>query len=317
MTSNNGISAVKLYYASGLTGNFTSVEMLDDGLHRDGLAGDRIFGASIPGFDSGTLVRYYIEAIAGDNAKTRSYLPTGAEHDVFVYKVSTNTAIGSGIVINEIMAQNTSTVKDEAGQWEDWIELFNKGEEDITIGGYFLSDDDSNIKKWRVPAETTIPGGAYAIIWADEDESDGPLHASFKLSASGEVLILSDTSGAIIERLEFGQQIANKGYARVPNGTGPFFIQNPTFRKNNEIALNSEEIYESAWKIYPNPADQYISIQKTTGMSELTKGAIFDILGRERAVFLIKDDQFLDVSHLPAGWYAIRIGAEFIPWIKQ
>jgi len=317
VTSSTGLSAVKLYYAPGITGNFTSVEMFDDGLHRDELAGDRIFGATIPGFDAGTLVRYYIEAIAGDNAKTRSYFPSGAEHDVFVYRVSTNTAIGSGVVINEIMAQNTSTVKDEAGQWEDWIELYNKGEEDVNIGGYFLSDDDTRIKKWQIPAGTIMPGQGYLIIWADEDGSDGPMHASFKLSASGEVLILSDTSGAIIERLEFGLQTANKGFARVPNGTGPFVIQNPTFGKNNNIALSNEEIYESAYKVYPNPGDQYMIIQKSSNMDKLSKGAIFDITGKERVVFMVKDSQMVDVSQLPAGWYTIRIGLENIPWIKR
>jgi hypothetical protein len=317
VSSVTGLSGVKLYFATGLTGNFTSVDMTDDGLHRDGLPGDGIFGAAIPGFDAGTLVRYYIEAIANDNAKTRAYFPTGAEHDVFIYRVSVNTSIGTGIAINEIMAQNTSTVKDEAGQWEDWIELYNKGEEDVNMGGYFLSDDDSKIKKWQIPAGTIIPGQGYLIIWADEDEADGPLHASFKLSAGGEVLILSDTSGAVIERLEFGQQTANKGFARIPNGTGPFVIQNPTFGKNNDIALANDEIYGSPWKIYPNPGDQYIVVEKSSNTEELSKGAIYDITGKERTVFMVRDNQIVDVSGLAKGWYVIRIGSEFKTWIKQ
>jgi hypothetical protein len=40
-----------LYYTGGLVGNFQKTDMVDDGLHHDGIAGDGIYGGTIPGFD--------------------------------------------------------------------------------------------------------------------------------------------------------------------------------------------------------------------------------------------------------------------------
>ena len=57
VTATAGISKVNLYYDDGLLGNFVAVEMTDDGLHHDLVAADGVYGASIPGFAAGTLVR--------------------------------------------------------------------------------------------------------------------------------------------------------------------------------------------------------------------------------------------------------------------
>lgn len=91
------VNAVNLYYATGLFGIFTRVEMFDDGLHNDVLPNDNIYGASIPPFALGTDVRFYIEAVGSNTAGSRRYDPPGAEHDVYYYKVL-NDFVG----INEV-----------------------------------------------------------------------------------------------------------------------------------------------------------------------------------------------------------------------
>ena len=48
VTSTTGILGVKLYYSSELTGNFSVVDMLDDGQHNDGGANDGVYGAGLP-----------------------------------------------------------------------------------------------------------------------------------------------------------------------------------------------------------------------------------------------------------------------------
>ncbi len=84
VSSTTGISAVTLYYSAELTGNFTAIAMYDDGQHHDGAAADGLFGAALPGQSAGTWVRFYVEAAAANAAKSVSYLPAGAEHDVFI-----------------------------------------------------------------------------------------------------------------------------------------------------------------------------------------------------------------------------------------
>ena len=51
--------------------------------------------------------------------------------------------------INEIMSANTDLVADEDGDFPDWIELYNSGEQIINLSGYGLSDDPNVIMKWK------------------------------------------------------------------------------------------------------------------------------------------------------------------------
>ena len=234
VTSTNGISGVRLFYAAGVVGNFNAEFMYDDGLHEDGTAGDGVYGASIPGYPTGTWVRYYVEASADNAAKSVSFLPAGAEHDIFVYQVA-EQAEGNGVVINEILASNTNETTDEAGEHEDWIELYNNNAFSVNLTGYYLTDDKTQPDKWSIPDGTVIGANGYLIIWADEDGVQGPLHSNFKLSASGEVVALYNASLAVVDEVTFGQQTVDLGYARVPNGTGGFVIQTATFNASNNI----------------------------------------------------------------------------------
>lgn len=232
--SGNGISKVTLFSAPGIVGNFAKTPMFDDGLHNDSLAGDGIFAASIAGQPGGTWMRYYIEAAANNSAKTVSYDPPGAEHNIYTYLVKPSIANDSTtIVINEIMARNTSTVTDSAGQYEDWIELYNNSNNDVDISGYYLSDNEYNIFKWQIPTGTILKANEYLTIWADEDQGQGKFHTNFKFSASGEQVLLLNTAGELINKINFGPQPIDQGFARIPNGTGSFIINAPSFGFTN------------------------------------------------------------------------------------
>ncbi|MFH0760217.1 MAG: CotH kinase family protein [Bacteroidota bacterium] len=87
MNKTDHIGEMNLWYSTGLVGKFSKIRMYDDGKHQDNQSGDGVYGASIPVFQEKTVVRYYVEAIAGDKAGTATYSPAGAEHDVYVYNV--------------------------------------------------------------------------------------------------------------------------------------------------------------------------------------------------------------------------------------
>jgi hypothetical protein len=58
VTSASGIAGIKPYYSAELTGNFTAVDILDDGQHHDGAANDGLYGASLPAQTAGTSVLF-------------------------------------------------------------------------------------------------------------------------------------------------------------------------------------------------------------------------------------------------------------------
>jgi len=65
-------------------------------------------------------------------------------------------AAGSGLVINEFMASNRQTIEDpdEAGQYPDWIELYNASDTPIILNGMYLTDDVNEPTRWQIPQST-------------------------------------------------------------------------------------------------------------------------------------------------------------------
>ena len=309
VSSGAGIFGVNLFYSAQLTGNFTPIPMFDDGQHNDGAAGDGLYGASLPGQAAGTWVRFYLEAVSNNAARSAAYLPVGAEHDVFIYQVQSPTALNGPVVINEIMASNSTTVADPQGDFEDWIELYNTSNQTVDLSGYYLSDNPANLPKYLIPQGVTIPALGYKIFWADEDGVDGPDHCNFKLAASGEVLFLLNPNLVIVDSLTFGQQVTDMGYARVPNGTGNFVIQAPTFNaNNNSVGVSETGTNFNSFLLFPNPANQEFTVRfkRTLGEQAIQ---IFDLTGRLKYQQLPAGlETVIPVHNWASGIYFIQYG---------
>ncbi|HRC33508.1 MAG TPA: CotH kinase family protein [Bacteroidia bacterium] len=312
VTSGNGINKVTLFYATGIVGNFTSSLMYDDGMHGDASAADGIYGAYIPAQNNSQWVRYYIEAKAGNSYKTAMYSPVGAEHDVYVYFVTPVLSSDTTITINEVMASNSNTAMDNAGEYDDWIELYNKSGNPVDISGYFITDDTLNLEKFELPQGTIINPNNYLILWADEDGSQGPLHLNFKLSSAGERVWLLNPNRELVDKVEFGQQITDQGYARVPNGTGNFVIQNPTFGYNNNLfsSVNENIIAPSIVNVFPNPANEFINIV-TNQVSDLPV-TIVNAIGQIKISLQGQPNYFVDTQSWQNGIYFIRYGENVV-----
>ena len=78
---------------------------------------------------------------------------------VFLFSALSNAQT---IVINEIVTSNSTVNTDEDESYQDWIELYNSGEQDVNLAGYGLSDDSSPFK-WTF-SNVTLPAGAYILI---------------------------------------------------------------------------------------------------------------------------------------------------------
>jgi len=70
----------------------------------------------------------------------------------------------SQIVINEVQTSNKSTVFDEDGDFEDWIELYNSGVSAVNLYQYGLSDEQADPYKWRFPSVTIEPKGHLLVF---------------------------------------------------------------------------------------------------------------------------------------------------------
>lgn len=288
-------SYAHLGYRDNLGDVFTKVEMFDDGNHNDGSAGDGIYGATVS--VGASDIQYYIYA---DNANAGKFSPVRAEHEFHTLFV------GGDVVINEIMASNSSTAADQDSEYDDWIELYNRTSSSIDLSGYYLSDDADELDKWEFPSGTTIDANGYLIVWADKDTLQDGLHANFKLSANGETVTLSN-GNTEVQRVVFGVQTTDLGYARVPNGTGAFEIQLPTFNASNDNATSITEAELTPLKIYPNPTSDYVYLNLDSPVENDEILQVFDITGNLVFETQLNQNNRIATYGWASGTYILRI----------
>ena len=173
---------------------------------------------------------------------TRLLLPLAA----FCYGAAAAQSPAAGsLFINELVASNQTGTEDEAGQTEDWIELYNATGAAISLAGFTISDDPERPDKWPFPETAAVPARGFLVIWADEDQEDGPLHTNFKLSRGGESVALFDANGAQVDAVTFPELAEDEAYARRPDGSSDFVRQAPTFggRNDGSSAIGSPVAY--------------------------------------------------------------------------
>ncbi|MCC5934966.1 MAG: CotH kinase family protein [Balneolales bacterium] len=154
--------------------------------------------------------------------------------------MSLAAAQSATVVINEVMASNATTLADEDGDFEDWIELYNPTDSPVNLSGYALSDDYSEPQRWFFP-NISIEPGAFLLVWAsgkDRRIPFGELHTNFSIAASGEEILLVNPYGEIVDELAPTQIPTDISYGRFPDGAGSWqYFSTPTPGGPNEAGL--------------------------------------------------------------------------------
>ena len=92
------------------------------------------------------------------------------ERILIFFLIFSSTVYSQSIRINEIAASNT-IFYDEDGDTPDWIEIYNFGEENISLFDWSISDSENDNTPWKFP-EISLNSDEYLVIWAsDKDRS--------------------------------------------------------------------------------------------------------------------------------------------------
>ena len=127
------------------------------------------------------------------------------------------------IVINEILTHTDLPQVDA-------IELFNPTATSVNLGGWFLSDDAAQPKKFRIANGTAIPAGGFVVFTEAQFNSQPGVPPSFALSSLGESLFLfsgdantnltgyshSFDYGAAANGVSFGRYLTSSGEENWP-----------------------------------------------------------------------------------------------------
>lgn len=291
VSSNNLINEVEISYSrNGAT--FEQSPMFDDGNHNDDLVGDNIFGGSIPNIELNTTILYQIQAI--DDQSNSSLKP--CEPVEFILTTSTQAKL----YINEFMAGNTTTIADEFGEFDDWLEVYNGDSESIGLGDKFLSDNFSIPNKWQLP-DVMLQPGDFLLIWADDDINQGANHTNFKLSAAGEEIGLFDSENTgfiVLDSVSYGAQTTDISRGRSEDASAVWkFFNFPTPGYSNLFgAINDPEANLNKPIFFPNPV--------TNGQINFRNqqsGKLYSYTGELKLKF--KEVINLSVAQLPSGIY--------------
>jgi len=172
------------------------------------------------------------------------YLPTGTGSNLLTYMGSAfrpsvslrvptpgvaNSVAGGlppydPLWLNELQAENVGGPVDGMGEHDPWLELYNAGANVVSLNGYYLSDNYSNLTEWAFPPGATINPHQFLVIWADGEPGQGTateLHTSFRLAAGTGSLALSrlvNGQAQIVDYLNYTGLPPDQSYGDYPDG---------------------------------------------------------------------------------------------------
>lgn len=226
------------------------------------------------------------------------------------------------LFINEIQAANIDKFADEAGDYEDWIEIYNAGSMPVDVGGLYLADSMPVTKKWQFPLNrpelTTIAPDSFIVVIADEEPLEGALHANFRLAKGGEEVVLLHilaTDTTILDHLVYGEQFNNVTFGRYPDGADQltFMPVNTPWYPNFWEPLDTTDVanpeVQSVLHVYPNPSEGRFFVAFEGAAGDEVVVSVYTISGMKiyEQSQILQDRIEVSLDSQPAGMYLFEI----------
>ena len=139
-----------------------------------------------------------------------------AEENAPVSPAAVQAGTGSSVIISELMEKNRAVLRDEDGDFSDWIELHNVSDKAVSLSGWRISDKSGD-PGWAFP-DVTIESGEYLLVFASgKDKSGSELHTDFSLSGDETVYLLSP-AGSVADQAACGGTEADVSMALGADG---------------------------------------------------------------------------------------------------
>lgn len=191
------------------------------------------------------------------------------------------------VVISEILASNRSTLRDEDGDYSDWIELCNTTDHAVSLKGWHLTDQADLPTLWTFP-DVSIPAHGQLLLFASKKNRTDPnntLHTNFSLDSNGEYLGLFRDDLTLESAFDpaYPAQAPDISYGYASLGTrsetpiqfgttGRYLV--PTNAAMLSATWNARTFDDSAWKPAGNgigydTESTYLSLFQTNLKSEM------------------------------------------------
>jgi len=202
--------------------------------------------------------------------------------------------------LSEVQPDNIGTIADNAGDNDPWLEIYNGGPGALSLDGYFLANQYSDLTQWPFPPDAAIAPGQYLLVWADGEPGESTsadLHTNFRLNpTNGSVALSRTVNGApqIVDYLNYRDVGTNRSYGTFPAGQSSFrqVFYFPTPRGTNNPAAPPVTLFINEWMaanaaFVRDPTDQdfddwFEIYNPTTNRVDLTGFTLTDDFARPR-----------------------------------
>jgi hypothetical protein len=219
--------------------------------------------------------------VAGDNViAVEVHQTSGTSSDVvFGLRLQAEVPAGASathVVLNELLVRN-ATLTNPDGSLAAWIELFNPSGESADLADMSLSDDVADPRRWVFPAGTTLAAGASMVLYCDPASPASATNTALDLDPLGDSVFLFDApaiGGGLRDSVSFGQQLTDQTIGRIPNGTGAFTLNLPTFDGLNQAAAlaSASNLRLNEWLASASTGPDWFEIYNTAADPVLLGG---------------------------------------------
>lgn len=181
---------------------------------------------------------------------------------------------GEGPVrVNEVMSANGGVLVDAAGNTPDWVEVANIGSRPVNLQGYVLAKSAKAGNIFVFPDMILQPNEC-AVVYCDstlQAEMGEELHAPFRLSSSGDVMMLFNDADVAVDTLNLPALGENQAYARRDRDTWE------TTSQATPGLLNTEENYRAMTSVVQDgPVKMAEIVASNTQYAPDEGGGFFD-----------------------------------------
>ncbi len=285
----------------------------------------RIYDAGLQLIDS---VDFALQSIGVSQGR----LPDGADQ-IVSFPASPTPQASNYLPLDKVLISEVLTHTDPP--LEDAIELYNPTSSDLSLAGWFLSNSESDFKKYTIPDGVVLPARGYRVFYEYQFNSTNA--APFTLNAAhGDSVYLSQADdagnltgyrsqvpfGAAANSVSLGRFITSTGVDFVPLTARTFGYDTPMtvdqFRtgtgltnapaKVGPLVINEIMFHPVAWfgtNASENPDEEYLELLNITGSAL----PLYDLAAPTNGWKLTGgvDFTFPPATVLPAGGFALVV----------
>jgi hypothetical protein len=152
----------------------------------------------------------------------------------------------SQVIVNEYSAANWKLTPDNYDKHEDWIELYNNSSLPVNLGGWGLTDDETDLQKWSFPAGASLQPNSFLIVWCSKrnEAVGGHYHSNFSLTQTkgDDKIVLSQPTGTIVDAIAVAKTQVHQSWCRKTDGANTWAIcaePTPGSSNNSSVQFSS------------------------------------------------------------------------------